>query len=167
LVNEWYQFVDSGQYQIEVGLASAVSTQSGKSVEPVKKGEVQRLQIHKRNSAQLKYICHRLTQTILTSSDAEAIASAALALSYVQDPLAVSYLQAVLRKGTSAWQYAIPGLGRISDESAIDTLISILAIQDPEEGSSLARFVLQEIKERVKDRGLREKITEALELFEG
>jgi hypothetical protein len=165
LVNEWFQFINPGEYRIEIGLETTVLTDSGKAVNPVNEGNLQYLKIGNRNAAELKKICQDLTKMITISSDIEEATNAAIALSYIQDPIAVPYLENIVRKKTTAWQYAIPGLGRIADESAIEVLISIMKIQDPEEGSAQAQFVLKEIKEQIENRALREKVTAALVLY--
>jgi hypothetical protein len=163
LANEWYQFVEPGDYGIEIKLANLIVTQSGSMVEPEPSRPLA-LHIHPRHPKQLDQVCQNLSRIAIESSDVEVAAEAALALSYVCDPIAVPYLEKALREGRSAWQYAIPGLARIGNAEAMGILISTMKLQDPESGAALARFVLEELKAKVQEPSLKEKIERALRL---
>jgi hypothetical protein len=162
LVNQWYQFDETGKYKLSVRLVVPGNTQSGMPLEFMT-GDDLLLQVHARNPAKLEEVCRNLTQTALASTDIEDSNNAVMALSYINDPVAVGYLEEVLKTG-KGWQYAIPGLGRIANERAVEILISIMENRDPERGSSLARFVLEQLKGRIQERALREKITTSLKI---
>ena len=164
LVNEWYQFVEPGKYKLSVRLAVPGTTQSGRPIEFTANDDLV-LQIHPRNPAKLEEVCRNLTQAALTSTDAEEATNAVITLSHIQDPIAVPHLEEVLKRG-KGWQHAIPGLGRIANERAIEMLISIMEKHDPEMGSSLAQFVLEQLGSRIQDRALREKIMTSLQSSE-
>jgi hypothetical protein len=161
LANEWYQFVVPGDYEIEIRLTSPIVTQFGAMIEPVSSDPLI-LHVHPRNPEQLDQKCQNLYHIAIESSDIAVASEAAIALSYVCDPIAVPYLEMVLRKGRSAWQYAIPGLARVANARAIEILISVMRAQDTESGSALARFVLAELSNQVQEPSLREKIVRAL-----
>jgi hypothetical protein len=161
VVNEWYQFIEPGDYKIEIKLANYIITQSGAIVEPEPPSPLS-IHIYPRNPKQLSQICQNLSRMAIESSNVEEVTEASLSLSHVRDPIAVPYLERGLRKGRLSWQYAIPGLARIANAEAIEVLISIMKNQDPESGSALARFVLSEIKEKIPDSMLKEKIERAL-----
>lgn len=156
LVNEWYQFVQPGKYKLSVGLVVPASTRSGRTIEVMSNDDLV-LQIHPRNPAKLEDVCRNLTQVALTLTDVEESTNAVIVLSYINDPIAVPYLEEVLERG-KGWQYAIPGLGRIANKRAIDALVSVMEKRNPEMGSSLARFVLEQLRNRIQDQFLLEKI---------
>jgi hypothetical protein len=99
---------------------------------------------------------------VVESSDVSEATETALALSHIRDPVTVPYLEKALIERRRVWPYAIPGLARIANAEAIEVLISIMKEQNPESGSSLARFVLYEVKEKIQDFGLKKRIGMAL-----
>lgn len=162
VINEWYQFPEPGDYTINVKLASPIVTQSGAMIEPEPSGSLS-LHIAPRNLERLRQVCQNLYRRASRSSTVEKKTEATLALSHVRDPIAVSYLEKGLSNGRLSWQYAIPGLARIANAEAIDVLIAVMQKNDPESGSALARFVLSELKEKIQDAGLKDKIERALQ----
>lgn len=162
VVNQWYPFPEPGDYVIGVKLASPIVSESGAVIEPEPSGSLS-LHVDPRNPARLHQVSDSLYRRATESSDVEQRIEAAIALSYVRDPIAVSYLERGLSNGRLAWQYAIPGLARIANIEAIDALITLLQRNDPESGSALARFVLSALKEKVQDPILKETIEAALQ----
>lgn len=162
LVNEWYQFIEPGNYKIEIKLTKPLITMSGALIEPKPSGSLP-LRILPRDQKRLNQVCQNFLHTAIESPDIEEAVEAALALSYVNDPITVPYLAKGLKERGLIWQYAIPGLARIANGEAIEILISIMKSHDPEMGASLARFLLQDLGERVDNLELKQKIELALQ----
>ncbi len=162
LVNEWYQFIERGDYKIMIKLTKPLITRSGALIEPEPSGFLP-LCILPRDQKRLNQVCKNLLQIAIESPDIEEAVEAALALSYVNDPITVPYMAKGLKERGLIWQYAIPGLARIANQEAIEILISIMKSQDPEMGASLARFLLQDIGERIDNLELKQKIELALQ----
>jgi hypothetical protein len=160
LLDEWYHFVKPGNYKIEGRLTDLIRTQSGRSVNPIL-SEPLSLQVRSRNSDRLREVCQALTRTAVESSAVLEATEAALALSYIRDPIAVPYLETALREGRMARPYAITGLARIANKEAIEILISTMNGQDRESGT-LARFALHKTKDEIQDPELSERIRMAL-----
>lgn len=160
VLNEWYDFAEPGEYKIAGSLPNPVRTRSGAAIEIRPSGTFS-LQIQPRNPERLNQVCQALVKTAVESSDVSEAAEAALALSYVQDPIAVPYLEKGLEEREWVWLYAIPGLARIANKDAIEILFSIMKGED-REAAALARFVLYELKDEIQDRRLSERIERAL-----
>jgi hypothetical protein len=162
VVNEWYPFSEPGDYVIDVKLVSPVVSESGAVIEPGPSGSLS-LHVDPRNPTRLRQVSDSLYRQATESSDGEQRLEAAIALSYMRDPIVVSYLERGLSDERLAWQYAIPGLARIANIEAIYALITLVQRNDPESGSALARFVLSYLKEKVQDPILKETIEAALQ----
>lgn len=162
MVNEWYQFIELGDYKIEIKLTKPLITRSGALIEPEPSGFLP-LRILPLDQKRLNQVCQNLLHIAIESPDIEEAAEAALALSYVNDPATVPYLAKGLKERGLIWQYAIPGLARIANAEAIEILVSTMKSKDPELGASLARFFLHELKEKIDNLELKEKIERALQ----
>lgn len=162
LVNEWYQFIEPGNYNIEIRLTKPLIALSGALVEHGSSGTLS-LRIHPRDPKRLSLVCQDLYRVAIESSNVEEATEAALALSYVSDPVAISYLEKGLKETILMWPYAIPGLARIANAEAIEILVSTMKSKDPELGASLARFILQDLRKRIDNLELKEKIERALQ----
>lgn len=160
LLNEWYGFAKPGEYKIEGSLTSPIESQSGKSFGPTQ-FEPLRLEILERNTERLRQVSESLTRQAVESTDIQEAADAALALSHITDPVAVPYLEKALKEGRSVWQYAIPGLARIANREAIETLISALKGPD-REAAALAEYYLKRMKSEIGDAELKARIEESL-----
>ena len=97
----------------------------------------------------------------IESSDVSEAIEAWIVLSYVQDPIAVPYLEKGLKERELVWLYAIPGLARIANKDAIEVLVFIMKGQNSE-AAALAKFVLYELKDEIQDRKLIERIERSL-----
>jgi len=143
LLNEWYQINAPGEYTIEAKLTGQIETASGKAVTPQVSGSIH-LKIHTRNPDKLKKICEDLVRTTIESLTVADAIKAALILSYVQDPVAVPYLEQVLKQAKWGKREAITGLGRIHNEEAIKILTAV-AEGENEELKSAARAALSRL----------------------
>ena len=162
LVNEWYQFIEPGNYKIEIRLSKPLITMSGDLVKPELSGSLS-LCIHPRDPKRLDQVCQDLYRIAIKFSNVEEATEAAFALSYISDPVAVPYLEKGMKETRLMWPYAIPGLARIADAEAIETLVSTMKSEDLESGASLARFFLNKLKEKIDNLELKEKIERALQ----
>ena len=156
VLNEWYHFAERGKYQIAARLSGPLKTESGQVVEPTQP-ESLLLEIGERNPERLRQVAETLMSKVLESSDAGDASEAAMALSQIRDPIAVPYLEKVLKEGRSAWQYAIPGLARIANREAVEILISALKGPD-REAAALAKFLLKRIESEIGDPELKARI---------
>jgi hypothetical protein len=122
LLNERYDFPTPGQYEVQIYLVRWLRS-NGPAVsyerDPRDQGFRATVQIGPRNEAILTQTCDHLVQVIGGAKSDEA-REAAVALSYVADPIAVPYLEQVL---SSQWRYqALIGLGRVGNDAAIQAL---------------------------------------------
>jgi HEAT repeat protein len=93
-------------------------------------------------------VCAKLEEAVLSSSDYETRANAALALSYVRDPVAAPHLGEVLKKGGVLRGVAIHGLVRVGSPEAVEILASNLNTRDQELKAQI-KAALQEIRSGV------------------
>lgn len=150
LVNEWHQFSKPGPYRIRVKLVNlalkrqssallsnetlgtlALKTASGTLLSNQTLSSPMALEIDPPDSTKLATICQNLLQTALTSPAPAQQAEAAVALSYVQDPVAVPYLVPLAKKPFLK-ESAFLGLARIADAEGLGRVISKLGTKDPQ-----------------------------------
>lgn len=149
VLNEWYPFTKIGKYQITVRLA------------PFPEQQVS-LEILPRDSARITKTCEELITTIKT--EYAEMFDAALALSYINDPIAIPYLQdaAQAHSGVAA-TIAMAGLARIDGDSGAKALISLSSGNQRAQIRAVARTHLWQIMQDSKDLALKEEIKQALE----
>src|SRR5208337_1877153 len=94
VLNEWYDFRDTGLYEIEVKLAKPAMVNG--EVAGGERSLHQQLEIEPRNPQRLTMTCKDLVAGIEGSTSYESMVVDAVALSYVNDPVAVPYLQEIL-----------------------------------------------------------------------
>jgi len=120
------------------------------------------LEVLPANPEVLSQVCQRLALVATEASTLTEAIDASLALSYVNDPVAVQYLKETLKRGSSMVRmYAVSGLGKIGNQDAVETLILTLNSPDPDL-SAFVRTVLRAVKTRVNDPKLRREIESAL-----
>lgn len=161
LLNEWHHFISLGTYQIQAQLLDSIQTQSGIPIHPQSSDPLS-LHIHCRDPNRLQQICQTLAHVAIQSNVVLEATEAALALSYIQDSIAIPFLEKVLEQGKFVQSYVIYGLGRIANAEAIAILIST-ARHGEQEVASLARFVLYELKEKTQDSILKDRIQAELQ----
>jgi hypothetical protein len=160
LLNEWYSFDRSGTYTFEVKLAGPAETANGASILVPASGGVT-LRILPRDPARLKAVCEELAKTAIGTSDVATATEAALALSYVRDPIAVPFLERVLKEAKLVGYHALTGLARIANSEAVRALIAATREGDAELRSQ-AVYALSQAKANVKDEALKKQIERAL-----
>jgi len=165
LLNEWVEFTSVGKYDIEVHLAQSVSSAQETVTDELFTFRTS-LMIRPRDPADLQEVCASLARQVESATSYESAAEPALALSYIRDPVAVPYLEAVLHARRLVDGLAIDGLERIANEDALRVLISALSIGEPPETAPLARAALQRIGNKTSDAAAREAIRKSLESTE-
>jgi hypothetical protein len=139
VLNEWYRFAAPGKCSIQAHLSPDILAASGAVVQH----STMELTVTPRDPQALEKICEELLNQLSNTTNAEQIANAALALSYVTDPVAVSYISEALKRRRYSWQHLIPGLAEIGTQEAIDLLKQIEKQGDNEAGAALARYYLE------------------------
>ena len=133
LLSALYAFRSEGLYLIRVNFVSRGPT-TGVGEVPVCKSKEMRLQILPRNPSQLKKVCENLVEKIM-SRNAESAMESARALSYVNDLVAVPYLEQAATSGPFNIvdrPTAIDGLARISLTWGKERVFSHLTQKDPQ-----------------------------------
>lgn len=126
VLNEWFPFGTTGSYQITIKFSGTIKTADGARVD-VPRGESKDLYVAAQSDQQLRQACSRLLR-VAQSADWSVpwggARQAAVALSYVDDPIAVEYLRALIGTDLMGDQIAIKGLVRIGSveaERVLDT----------------------------------------------
>jgi hypothetical protein len=162
VLNEWIDFQTPGKYAIEVRLSS--TGQPGSAAAPYETPPFRfDLEVLPRDAARLQSVCLSLALQVEQASSSAEAAESALALSYARDPVAVPYLERVLRSGWFVEGPAINALETIADAQAVRVLISALKIDEPPYAARLARGALRRIEEKTSDSALRLEIKRAIE----
>ena len=130
LVSQRYQFRQPGAYKLKVWLSGSIHTSSGKPVESPS-GNL-KLTVAPRDPKRLREICQALAKAAAGYSDYGPLREAAVALSFVEDPVAVPYLGQVLADHNLVSGIAVEGLVRIASPEALQVLASNLDTPDPQ-----------------------------------
>lgn len=154
LLNEWSDFNMPGRYEVEVKLVNP-----GQEVSVI--GNKMTFEIGPGDANKLTQVCDSLLENVVGATSYQRAADATRALSYVQDPVAVPYLERALRSGHLVEQIAIEGLERIGNTKAVQTLISALGIHT-RDTDILARSALGRIERKTQDPRLKQMIKRAL-----
>ncbi len=159
VMSEWYVFSVPGTYRIEAQFLDETLPISDTANELI-------LEITPRDSSHLTEICERLAKQAIETSIYVDADLAATALSYVDDPVAVPFMERVLRESFHGKWRAIEGLARIADPAAADALVAALRNSDE---LTRARVVgaLFAIASATRDPKLKERIEVAIRPFVG
>lgn len=159
LLNQWLEFKSPGRYVLEAKLNPKGSAEQGNT--PSSQSGVLHLQIEPRDATRLTKVCAKLTAEVESSRSVEEALPPTLALSYVQDPIAVPYLAQLLSDHALTYHLAIAGLERIGDESAIEALLARLT-DTYADISDRARGALERMEDRISNPNLRETVKREL-----
>jgi hypothetical protein len=159
VLNEWYDFKQVGFYQIEVELAKPALS-NGAVVAGQEPFDLT-LNVDPRDETALANRCESLAADIIAFPSYEVAAERALALSYVNDPVAVPYLKRILLANKLVEPIAIAGLERIATPDAVQALGSALTIT-MNHTSDLARAALSKIEYETADPQVKEQIRRML-----
>lgn len=143
VLNRWVDFTEQGVYRILVRAAAGpVRTAAGEPIQVNQPAEIP-VRILPRDAEALRLICSGLFQQSLAPS-AEEVLRAAMALSYVSDPVAVPYLRRLADRPLLAPE-AVEGLVRIGGSEAVAALTELAGHRD-EFISSVAKSGLQRLR---------------------
>lgn len=133
LLSAHYAFPAKGLYLIRVNFVPHAAT-AGRGELAAYKSKKMRLQVSPRNPSQLKKVCENLVKKIM-SRNAESTLESAKALSYVNDLVAVPYLEQAATQGpfnVVVRQIATHGLALISLTWGKERVFSQLTQKDPQ-----------------------------------
>jgi hypothetical protein len=149
ILNEWYDFDVPGNYEVEAQFTGSIHTEGNAEVQAGGPQKI-RLTILPRDPRQLAEVCESLSQEAVQASSYVEARDAALALSFIQDPIAVPYLERVLREAKLMRVQAANGLARIATPGAIEILRASLNTGDSEL-EAIARSALGTIDRKTND----------------
>jgi hypothetical protein len=160
LINEWFDLSRIGKYAISVNLLAPIRSGNGRVVA---KGANFRatFEITSRNPKKLQEICAGLLAQITTSTTYQQAKDAVTELGFVQDSIAVPFLEKVLKMNKMVERTAIEGLGRIGNAEAVQALVRALSIQDAEL-TAYVRYTLYRIESETTDPAVKQQIRRAL-----
>jgi hypothetical protein len=149
LLNEWYDFPAPGSYSIALSSELPFQTATGRLMRAAAPAPIS-IRIGERNEHRLRDICAALTTKVLTSvASGQAENDAALALSHINDPIAIPFLRQILESGSSAGLVAAEGLSRIGalgHADAIDVLIASLSKADADRKSYIVSALTKTLR---------------------
>jgi hypothetical protein len=169
VLNQWFEFSEPGAYQVEARLDAPIRMAADDVAVP-HGGSRFTFYIEPRNETRLRQVCASLLEKISQSgNDYKATLEAATPLSYVNDPVAVTYLEQAVEVNPLSYYVVVKGLGRIRTEEAVRVLIKHLSsVENGTDWPRQAVLVLQEVEKTTVDKSLRQKIGRALrEYFNG
>lgn len=137
LVNDWFSFKEQGFYQIDLVLRGIPS-------EPFAPSARLRLHVEQRDEGMLKTTCSDLLVRINSSNSFRSSLVAAKALSAIDDPLAVPYIVAAMKRREFV-SLMTGALARLNTRASVDALVDASKSQDPET-SNLARSALASLR---------------------
>jgi hypothetical protein len=159
VMNQWFPFESQGTYSLTSKLTSDIETADASFQA---ESQTAQLLINARDPTRLNKICADLEQQAEMTSTAEAAQFPALALSYANDPIAVSYLARLLSAHTLAYEKAVKGLERIGTDEAVEVLLSALN-ENWGDIAELATTSLGRMQDRIANPGLKETVKKAVE----
>ncbi len=160
LVNEWFDISQQGTYTVSVEMITPIRSKKGQVITNGANGRFT-IQVLSRDPDKLGEVCDALFNQMMTSDTYEQVSESAVALSFIKDPVAVPYLERMLKTDKMVELIAIQGLARINDREAVEVLINALKLQKPEITTS-AQYALSQIEVETKDPSLKQQIRRAL-----
>lgn len=160
LLNEWIEFDSPGKYILKGHLANPSTAEI--SDVPIDSNFTVDINISPRNPKKLEEVSDALAQSILETDNYEKKANAALALSYVNDAVAVPYLGKVLSLDKMVKPIIMKGLSRIGNKESVQILIGFIKENPNSENALLAKSALQRIENQSSDTNIKRLISEAL-----
>lgn len=148
LLNQWVDFASPGKYLLRGQLANAVKTGTE---EVVTTDFSTIINIESRNLNRLEEISDTLAQRIIESNNFEQNSETALALSYINDPITVPYLQKVLISGKMVEHIIVNGLIRIGNKESVQVLIDVVNKDPKSELALLSKSALIRLENQSSD----------------
>lgn len=159
VMNQWFNFANQGIYTLTSRLTSQIETPDGSFLA---QSETAQLRVNPRDPSRLHKICAELEKQAEIASTVDAAQFPARALSYVDDPIAVPYLDRTLSAHTLAYAMAIQGLERIGNDEAVEVLLSALNENYGDIAAS-ATTSLGRMQDRIANPRLKETVRKAVE----
>jgi hypothetical protein len=159
VMNKWFPFASQGTYSLTSRLTSDIETADGSFQA---ESQTAQLRVTPRDPARLNKICAELAKQAQIATTVGAAQFPALAMSYVNDPIAVPYLARVLSAHTLAYEKAVQGLERIGNDEAVEVLLLALN-ENWGDTSELATWSLARMQDRIANPGLKETVKKAVE----
>lgn len=162
LLSRLYNFQQPGSYGIDARLDSPIESDSGAILMPSFSSHLT-LTILERNPEQLKKRAGILGDQALQAFAYSDRLSATIALEYMDDPIAIPYLEKIVRDGQQVQIEAARGLARIATLPAIDALLASATASSNTDYKIQLRSVLQNLVARVDDPQLKARIERTLQ----
>jgi non-ribosomal peptide synthetase component F len=159
VMNKWFPFAAQGTYTLTSRLTSDIETADGTFQAESRTAQ---LRVNPRDPARLSKICEELEKQAEGAQTAEAARYPTLALSYVEDPIAVPYLARLLSSHALLSDTAVVGLARIGNDAAIEVLLSALNDSWGNIDDAATRSLAQ-IQDRIADPRLKETVQRAVQ----
>lgn len=160
VVNEWLDLGEPGLYRVYVVVDKPIRMQSGAEIGPYPITVT--ATVKGKNDAALRSFCENTLKKLLTADTYAAAVDAAEALSYVQDPIAVSYLREGFQTAQPVHALLANGLEKIGSEEAIRVLLEMTRKESKGESGYL-KEALRRLAPRTQDPRLRLQIRQATE----
>jgi hypothetical protein len=144
VLDEWVTFDEPGRYVVRAEIQSPIVVDNSE-IHPPAPAQSLNVNIGARDEIRLREVSENFARIAVSARGSEAKSDAALALSYVMDPVAVPYVSSVLQQTDSVDWLLVQGLVRHGTEQARAELIELS--QSPnEERSALARDALRRLE---------------------
>ena len=148
ILDEWVKLERPGTYFAEVSLDSPFRTSDGHVVSSPTTSRTLVVNVGARDVVRLRQACERLAQAAIGSTTAQAQISAAYALSYFVDPVAVPCMRTVIRATNRDDALIAAGLVRIGTEQARSVLEEMAISSDTDRfetaSGAMRRFQLRQ-----------------------
>jgi len=159
LINQWFAFDAPGQYLLTSQLSTSIEVSGDGTLPP--QTQSTRFRVSPRDPARLEKVCSELIKHVENATNVEAEREPALALSYINDPIAVPYLAQMLSHHRLNYRLAIAGLERIGNDAAIEVLLTTMNDTYGDMGD-LSRQALTRVQDRIPNANLKETVRRAL-----
>ncbi len=160
ILNEWYEFDCPGSYRVEIRLTLPVQADSRLSA-VISKENVLEFEILPRDEAVLERRCRMLLNSLKGEKWLARRSAMARELSYIKDPVAIPYLQALVDEGED--YYAINGLMRIGSDRAMEAMIRAAESNDVA-SAQYARSLLRAMLPKIQDQRIRDKVAAVVKI---
>jgi HEAT repeats len=160
LIDEWIELPVPGIYVVRIEMIAPILSQQGQVITQGVSDNFN-IQVLPRSQRALEEICKTLLDQLITSNSQGQAIEIATILSFIKDPVAIPYLERMLKSGRRVEQKAVDGLARINSPEAIEALTNLLTFQD-QAVAAAAHASLSKIEFETKDQDLKERINRVL-----
>jgi hypothetical protein len=150
LLNERYSFDAPGGYEVDARFTGSIHAAQKQAIQGDGGWSTIRLTVRPRDQQRLTEVCGSLAEKAVHGSTYIEARDAALALSFVRDPVAVPFLGRVLRESKLVRSEAADGLARIATPEAVE-LLNASSNSGDSELSAIARSALAIIDRKNKE----------------